>query len=292
MTILLNRVLKLSMQSTTLVLMACLTACVSAPVQPNPTTSSWVPLPGSADGENSVSYIDKAAMDMPAASQAKGPFKFWTLSDYKNTRAGKDFSYRSLKNQWEIDCNAQSVHSLYFIAYKASMGTGDIVKTALTNPAVALPPVVSQVLLGTVCRDIAPVKNSATWAPVGRTINAQGVVYIERSAIGEHSGVIKIWELADYNVLQKSSQGNYQSMMVQTSVDCTGKTLLVDYVAIYSGQMGQGAVVWSGASEKTEAKPVSPDSVGQAILKGVCTNKPPQAHVPPNQEPTSPPINL
>jgi hypothetical protein len=129
---------------------------------------------------------------------------------------------------------------------------------------------------------LAVISSSATaaWTKIGDAKdNTDGPnhgsfysVYVDVGTMYNSNNSIKIWELYNYQTVQKGDGVNpYLSLKVRTEYDCSRERSREHYVAIFSENMGKGKrggekqYVQSWASVSVE-----PDTVGTRLWKFAC----------------------
>lgn len=97
-------------------------------------------------------------------------------------------------------------------------------------------------------------------------------VYMDPETIRRKGNLVKVWGLKDYKTVQGAGAISYLSIKELNEFDCTEEQVrtLAEYV--YSGQMGNGEIVYSNKNpDKWE--PIMPGSMGQTQWKFACGRK-------------------
>ena len=82
-----------------------------------------------------------------------------------------------------------------------------------------------------------------------------------------------MWDLTDYKIVRNSdfAIGNsYLSGKTQQEYDCKEEKVRRLAYLWFDGKMGRGKVVYSNGNVKDEWRPISPDSVSEALWKIAC----------------------
>ena len=98
--------------------------------------------------------------------------------------------------------------------------------------------------------------------------------YVDRETIRRNGNLVKMWDLKDYLTVQKSATGfSYLSDKAQQEYDCKEEKSRLLAFTDFSGQMGNGNVVYSNGNVRDEWSPIQPESVGEAKWKIACGKK-------------------
>lgn len=111
------------------------------------------------------------------------------------------------------------------------------------------------------------------WAAWVFVASSQGASqYVDPETIRKTQNGRRAWNLMDYANLQRDSEGeSYRSEMVLSEFDCAGESFRSLQISYHSGRMGLGGVVWSGSSSTPKWRVVAPGSIGEVLLKSVCS---------------------
>ena len=94
--------------------------------------------------------------------------------------------------------------------------------------------------------------------------------YYDSTTIRENGDKVKMWELIDYNSVQETSGGkSYLSVIGQSEFDCKEEQIRSLNFIEYSGNMGNGDLVYS-YSDPAKWEPVVPRSIGEKVWKFAC----------------------
>jgi len=112
---------------------------------------------------------------------------------------------------------------------------------------------------------------SAGWVKFGE--NDRLVSYYE-PAKSSDNGNITVWVMYDYKAEQASQRSGrrYFSQKGQQEVDCKSQQSRTVFFTWHAGQMGEGAVVYTG-SKALPWEPDSPGSIARALSSMVCNRK-------------------
>ncbi len=109
----------------------------------------------------------------------------------------------------------------------------------------------------------------AEWTKVIAKDNA-AVFYVDLSANREKESIVQMWDLTDFNTVQKNVKGSFLSRIIEGEYNCKEKQERVVSMTRYSGHMGNGAVVTSGAYPNAKWEAVLTGTVGEALWKVAC----------------------
>lgn len=109
---------------------------------------------------------------------------------------------------------------------------------------------------------------SAAWVKFAE--NNRLVSYYEPVKTGGSANVL-VWVMFDYKDEQVSTRSGrkYYSQKGQQEVDCSGQRTRTTFFTWHAGQMGEGAVVYTG-STALPWEPNSPGGIGRALAVVVC----------------------
>jgi len=96
--------------------------------------------------------------------------------------------------------------------------------------------------------------------------------YVDQDTIRRKGDLVKMWSLGDYKAIQTEEGISFLSIKVQGQYNCATELDRGLSLTIFSGHMGGGDVVYSGANEQ-KWKPIIPGSVGQTLWKFACGKK-------------------
>jgi len=135
-------------------------------------------------------------------------------------------------------------------------------------PCAMLTPVKRLLLVTLLVLSCEPVY--AEWVAVGRSEDGHVIVYADANTLRRKGELVKLWELLDYKTAQtKPNEEEYLSIRMQHEYDCVEELHRVLAFGQFTGNMGQGEIVSSGA-KATEWEPIVPESIWQIIWKTVC----------------------
>lgn len=108
----------------------------------------------------------------------------------------------------------------------------------------------------------------AEWVKVARSPVA--VSYMDPSTIRKSGSKTKVWIVIDHKVPQPYiDEKKYLSMKMQTEFDCAEETSKNRSMTMYSGNMGEGEIMWTGVPS-TPWEPVMPGTINWDMLKKLC----------------------
>jgi hypothetical protein len=111
---------------------------------------------------------------------------------------------------------------------------------------------------------------SGEWARI--SYNESSSVYVDKSTKKRDGDLATVWVLVDFNTLQNpNGKARFRSMSSLAEMDCIRRFSRAIYTDIYSGQMGNGAIVKSSKGEAPgESSRPSPKSADELILNYAC----------------------
>jgi hypothetical protein len=113
------------------------------------------------------------------------------------------------------------------------------------------------------------------WVKVMASIETGQTVYVDQDSIHRHGDLVEMWTLYDYKNSQRAGQDEYMSRKVQNEFNCAQEVRRMLAVTEFSGNMGNGKVVYekpsllSAEPRWTRAQP----GVGETLLKIACGKK-------------------
>ncbi|MEI6067967.1 MAG: surface-adhesin E family protein [Methylococcaceae bacterium] len=110
----------------------------------------------------------------------------------------------------------------------------------------------------------------AEWTNIGGNDNQGMNAYVDITTIRKHGNLVKIWYLTDYKKNQTFQELKYLSSKSQREYDCKEEQSRGVAFSWFSGNMGDGGVVYSGGTEGRQWEPVQPESVGETLFKVAC----------------------
>lgn len=113
----------------------------------------------------------------------------------------------------------------------------------------------------------------AGWITVSESNSNGGYTsYADPTTIRKNGNSVKMWILGDFKTAHATSDGKtWLSEKIQNEYDCKEDKTRALAITLFSGNMGEGDLVISGASPKWE--PNAPDSVGEILWKYACGKK-------------------
>ena len=113
---------------------------------------------------------------------------------------------------------------------------------------------------------------SAAWTHVAGTDKFNS--YVDTKTIRRDGHFVKMWELRDYLQVQTNGSGDsYLSTAVLSRYDCKEEMIASLSITQYSGQMGDGEVVWNSGKVDEDLEYIIPGSVADENLKIACAKQ-------------------
>lgn len=110
---------------------------------------------------------------------------------------------------------------------------------------------------------------AAQWTPV--MVDEMVITYIDRNTLRGKGGMVRMWWLMDYQLVQITDEKGYFSRLHHSEFDCKSERLRLLSVALLSERMGHGQVVFEDpVPRKWEA--VRNGSFQEALLDIACIN--------------------
>ena len=89
---------------------------------------------------------------------------------------------------------------------------------------------------------------AAQWTPV--MVDQMVITYIDRATLRGKGGLVKMWWLMDYQLVQIADDKGYFSGLHHSEFDCKGQRARLLAVALLSQAMGQGDTVFEDAAPR------------------------------------------
>ena len=106
-----------------------------------------------------------------------------------------------------------------------------------------------------------------------RLTEADGMtVHFDPDAIRRKGNLVKVWLLYDYKTLQSATGVAHLSDSIQLEANCTEKLQRSLAYTWWSGNMGNGNVVFSQSAEGNWI-PIGPGTVGHTVWSFACSKK-------------------
>ena len=112
---------------------------------------------------------------------------------------------------------------------------------------------------------------SAEWTQSGE--GESFIHYVDIATIRRNGNLVKMWDLMDYKTVRTVSGISYLSDKSQIEYDCKEEKERMLAFTYFSGQMGNGKVVYSNGAVKDEWEPIEPGSVAETLWKIACGKK-------------------
>jgi len=113
---------------------------------------------------------------------------------------------------------------------------------------------------------------AAQWTPV--MVDQMVITYIDRTTLrgtGGKGGLVKMWWLMDYQLVQVTDEKGYFSRVHHSEFDCRRQRSRLLSVALLSQQMGLGEVVFEDLVPR-RWEPVAGQPFQQALFDIACIN--------------------
>ena len=95
------------------------------------------------------------------------------------------------------------------------------------------------------------------------------IQYVDKGSIRRNGNLVKMLDLIDFKTVQTVSGDSYLSDKAQSEYDCKEEKVRTLALIFFSGQMGNGKVVYSD-SDTMKWIPVPPGSFGATLWKIAC----------------------
>ena len=119
--------------------------------------------------------------------------------------------------------------------------------------------------------------NSPAMAEWTRIVKAVGknefTAYVDYISVRKSGNVVKIWEMYDHKMLQEDAGDKYLSVKSLEEYDCVSKRTRLISLSLFSGNMGQGNVVYS-ETIINNWQSVAQNNVGESMWEAACNKKP------------------
>lgn len=83
---------------------------------------------------------------------------------------------------------------------------------------------------------------AAQWTPV--MVDEVVITYIDRATLRGKGGMVRMWWMMDYQLVQITSEKGYFSRLHHSEFDCKGQRIRLLSVALLSERMGHGQVIF------------------------------------------------
>ena len=83
---------------------------------------------------------------------------------------------------------------------------------------------------------------AAQWTPV--MVDEMVITYIDRDTLRGKGGLVRMWWLMDYQLVQITDEKGYFSRLHHSEFDCRGQRMRLLSVALLSERMGHGQAVF------------------------------------------------
>jgi len=112
----------------------------------------------------------------------------------------------------------------------------------------------------------------AEWVAIGGNDQIGMTTYVDRATIRRNSNLVKIWQLNDFKTVQTVEGNSFLSTKKQRQFNCAEERTRILAATQFSGNMGNGEVVWVNSNEQ-KWEPVVPGSIGQTLWEFACGKK-------------------
>ena len=113
----------------------------------------------------------------------------------------------------------------------------------------------------------------AEWTLIESATNEDGFdVYVNAESKRREGDKVKMWSMYDYKKV-KVDVKNYLASVSHVEYDCKGETLRLLDLFWYTGNMGQGAPVFSNTNIKKEPISIIPETIHESLFNIACDKK-------------------
>jgi hypothetical protein len=110
---------------------------------------------------------------------------------------------------------------------------------------------------------------AAQWTPV--MVDQMVITYIDRATLRGRGGLVKMWWLMDYQLVQVIDEKGYFSRVHHSEFDCKRQRVRLLSVALRSQQMGLGELVFEDPVPR-RWEPVAEQPFQRALLEIACVS--------------------
>jgi len=108
---------------------------------------------------------------------------------------------------------------------------------------------------------------AAQWTPV--MVDEMVITYIDRDTRRGKGGLVRMWWLMDYQLVQITNEKGYFSRLHHSEFDCRAQRMRLLSLALLSGRMGHGQVVFEDLLPR-KWEPVQDGSFQDALFDVAC----------------------
>ena len=112
----------------------------------------------------------------------------------------------------------------------------------------------------------------AEWVEIGGNDQIGMTTYAAPGTIRRKGDLVKMWQLNDFKTLQTVEDNSFLSTKKQREFNCAEERTRILAVTQFSGNMGNGKVVWGNSNEQ-KWEPVVPESISQTLWEFACAKK-------------------
>ena len=112
----------------------------------------------------------------------------------------------------------------------------------------------------------------AGWVLTSGDDEAGLTVYVDPDSIRRKGNLVKMWQLYDYKTVQTVAGDSLLSIKRFNEYDCTEERTRMLAYTWFSGNMGNGNVVYS-TTEEQQWEPVVPRTINHTLWKVACSKK-------------------
>ena len=112
----------------------------------------------------------------------------------------------------------------------------------------------------------------AEWVLTSGNDDAGLTVYVDPDTIRRKGNLVKMWQLYDYKTIQTVAGDSLLSIKRYNEYDCTEERTRMLAYTWFSGNMGNGNVVYS-TNDVQQWEPVVSRSIDRALWKVACSKK-------------------
>ena len=115
---------------------------------------------------------------------------------------------------------------------------------------------------------------AAEWTLLNTSKSDGMATYIDKTSISRKGNKVKMWYLDNYASAEVTSKGRkYLSSKGLDEFDCQEQRRQLLEYTWYSGQMGNGEIVFSKGEPGEKRQEIVPQSIAEAMLKIACSKK-------------------
>jgi hypothetical protein len=110
------------------------------------------------------------------------------------------------------------------------------------------------------------------WVSIGGNDQIGMTTHVDPATIRRNSNLVKMWQLNDFKTVQTVEGNSFLSTKKQREFNCAEERTRILAATQFSGNMGNGQVVWNNSTEQ-KWEPVVPESIGHTLWEFACGKK-------------------